>query len=187
MFNKIGNRCGWGKFESCLSNGQNELQVFFKPCSHWKSVRKKKPTFCSATNSFPMKWYLRNKPEIPSPGLHHLAKELLKVLQNATCFLRLLKVTSFKCSSNAANVSDPVFLLFIISLTSSLTKNVKIEKNCRVQAVPSRLGTRHSKHSCSLRKNLTLVSPQNDIWGRSPEIPYLWCVTTQIWVMLLIG
>lgn len=42
MFNKIGNRSGWGKFESCLSDGQNELQVFFKPCSHWKSVRKKK-------------------------------------------------------------------------------------------------------------------------------------------------
>ena len=42
MFNKTGNHCGWGKFESCLSNGQNELQVFFKPCSHWKFVRKKK-------------------------------------------------------------------------------------------------------------------------------------------------
>ena len=33
MFNKIGSRYGWGKFESCLSNyGQNELQVFFNPC-----------------------------------------------------------------------------------------------------------------------------------------------------------
>ena len=62
MFNKIGNRCGWGKFESCLSNEQNELQVFFKPCSHWKFVQKKKtPTFCNTTNSFSMKWCLKNK------------------------------------------------------------------------------------------------------------------------------
>ena len=140
MVNKIGNHCGWEKFESCLSNGQNELQVFFKPCSHWKSVRKKKqPTFCNATKGFSMKWCLRNKHRNSIPW-HHLARELLKALQNVACFLRLLKVTSFKCSSNAANVSDPVFLLFIISLTSSLTKRVKIEKNCRGQAVPVKSG-----------------------------------------------
>ena len=61
----------------------------------------------------------------------------MKALQNAACVLRLLKPTSFKCSSNAANVSDPVFLLFIISLTSSLTKkNVKMEKKYWVQEVP---------------------------------------------------
>ena len=128
MFNKIGNRSGWGKFESCLSDGQNELQVFFKPCSHWKSVRKKKqPTFRNTTKSFPMKWCLRNKHKNFIPR-NHLAGELMKALQNVACFLRLLKVTSFKCSSNAANVSDPVFLLFIISLTSSLIKNVKGRK-----------------------------------------------------------
>ena len=34
---------------------------------------------------------------------------------------------------------------------------------------------------------LPLVSPPNDIWETSAEIPY-WCrVTTQIWVVLLIG
>ena len=32
-----------------------------------------------------------------------------------------------------------------------------------------------------------LVSLEKDIWGRSAEIPHWWHVTTQIWVVLLIG
>ena len=32
-----------------------------------------------------------------------------------------------------------------------------------------------------------LVSPRNDVWGTSAEIPYWWRVTTQIWVVLRIG
>ena len=31
-----------------------------------------------------------------------------------------------------------------------------------------------------------LVSLQDDIWGTSAETPYWWCVTTQIWIVLLI-
>ena len=41
-----------------------------------------------------------------------------------------------------------------------------------------------------LARNLSmppLVSPRNDVWGTSAEIPYWWRVTTQIWVRLLIG
>ena len=32
-----------------------------------------------------------------------------------------------------------------------------------------------------------LVSPRNDVWETTSEIPYWWRVTTQIWVVLLIG
>ena len=32
-----------------------------------------------------------------------------------------------------------------------------------------------------------LVSPRNDVWETSAEIPYWWRVNTQIWVVLLIG
>ena len=32
-----------------------------------------------------------------------------------------------------------------------------------------------------------LVSPRNDVWETSAEIPYWWRVTIQIWVVLLIG
>ena len=32
-----------------------------------------------------------------------------------------------------------------------------------------------------------LVSPRNDVWETNAERPYYWRVTTQIWVMLLIG
>ena len=32
-----------------------------------------------------------------------------------------------------------------------------------------------------------LVSPWNDVWETSAEIPYWWRVTIQIWVVLLIG
>ena len=34
---------------------------------------------------------------------------------------------------------------------------------------------------------LPLVSPPNDVWETSADIPYWWYVTTQIWVVLLIG
>ena len=43
-------------------------------------------------------------------------------------------------------------------------------------------------NNVSLRKQPTLVvSPPNDVWETSAEIPYWWRVTTQIWVVLLIG
>ena len=32
-----------------------------------------------------------------------------------------------------------------------------------------------------------LVYPRNDVWETSPEIPFWWHVTSQIWVVLLIG
>ena len=34
---------------------------------------------------------------------------------------------------------------------------------------------------------LPLVFPPNDVWETSTEIPYWWRITTQIWVVLLIG
>ena len=34
---------------------------------------------------------------------------------------------------------------------------------------------------------LPLVSPRNEVWETTTEIPYWWRVTTQIWVVLLIG
>ena len=34
---------------------------------------------------------------------------------------------------------------------------------------------------------LPLVSSPNDVWEMSAEIPYWWYVTTQIWVVVLIG
>ena len=32
-----------------------------------------------------------------------------------------------------------------------------------------------------------VVSPQNDVWETTAEIPYWWWVTIQVWVVLLIG
>ena len=29
--------------------------------------------------------------------------------------------------------------------------------------------------------------PRNDVWETSAEIPYWWRITTQVWVVLLIG
>ena len=34
---------------------------------------------------------------------------------------------------------------------------------------------------------LPLVSPRNDVWETSAEIPYWWPVTNQFWIILLIG
>ena len=41
----------------------------------------------------------------------------------------------------------------------------------------------NSRHLATLQ----LVSPPNDVWETSAEIPYWWRVTIKIWVMLLIG
>ena len=46
------------------------------------------------------------------------------------------------------------------------------------------LGLENSQHFTTP----SLVSPRNDVWGgTTAEIPYWWHVTTQIWVVLLIG
>ena len=46
------------------------------------------------------------------------------------------------------------------------------------------LGLENSQHFTTP----SLVSPRNEVWeGTTAEIPYWWPVTTQIWVVLLIG
>ena len=45
------------------------------------------------------------------------------------------------------------------------------------------LGRENSRHLATL----PLVSPPNDVWEKSAVIPYWWLVTSQIWVVLLIG
>ena len=47
----------------------------------------------------------------------------------------------------------------------------------------TRLVWENSRHLATL----PLVSPPNDVWETSEEIPYWWYITTQIWVVLLIG
>ena len=47
----------------------------------------------------------------------------------------------------------------------------------------STLAWENSQHLATLQ----LVSLPNDVWETSAEIPYWWPVTTQIWVVLLIG
>ena len=46
-----------------------------------------------------------------------------------------------------------------------------------------RIAWENSRHLATL----PLVSPPNDVWETSAEIPYWWRVTTQIWEVLLIG
>ena len=47
----------------------------------------------------------------------------------------------------------------------------------------AKLAWGNSRHLATL----LLVSPRNDVWETSAEIPYWWRVSTQIWVVLLIG
>ena len=46
-----------------------------------------------------------------------------------------------------------------------------------------RLAWENSRHFATI----PLVSPRNDVYETSTEIPYWWRYTTQIWVVLLIG
>ena len=47
----------------------------------------------------------------------------------------------------------------------------------------SSIALENSRHLATL----PLIFPPNDVWETSVEIPYWWRVTTQIWVVLLIG
>ena len=47
------------------------------------------------------------------------------------------------------------------------------------------LGT--SRHHKPVRKQLPTIFLRNNMWGASSEIPFWWRITTQIWVVFLIG
>ena len=53
-------------------------------------------------------------------------------------------------------------------------------KHCNITV---QLAWENSPHLATL----PLVCPPNDVWETRAEIPYWWSVTTQIWVVLLIG
>ena len=57
------------------------------------------------------------------------------------------------------------------------------EENGTTLHAPVKLAWENSRHLATL----PVVSPPNDVWETSAEIPYWWRVITQIWVVLLIG
>ena len=63
-----------------------------------------------------------------------------------------------------------------------LTRN---QKNCSswFRSRIIRIAWENRQHFATPRT----VSPRNDVWETSVEIPYWWRVTTRIWVVLLIG
>ena len=70
---------------------------------------------------------------------------------------------------------------FIILVISIFTKISWIF--CNLQISPINIAWENSRHLAKL----PLVSPPNDVWEMITEIPYWWCITTHIWVVLLIG
>ena len=77
----------------------------------------------------------------------------------------------------------------------------KLSYYCRVKSLTQVLGHLQRTDSVKTRvegpiiawensrhlSTLPLVSSPNDFWETNAEIPYWWRVTTQIWVVLLIG
>ena len=60
---------------------------------------------------------------------------------------------------------------------------VSCEGSCGKSLALGPYSQRKQKHLAML----PLVSSPNDVWEMSAEIPYWWCVTTQIWVVVLTG
>ena len=60
---------------------------------------------------------------------------------------------------------------------------IPLKKSVRAGCNMLEASLRSSRHLATL----PLVSPGNYVWETSAEIPYWWRVTTQIWVVLLIG
>ena len=57
------------------------------------------------------------------------------------------------------------------------------EENGTTLHAPVTLAWENNRHVATL----PVVSSPNDVWETSAEIPYRWRVTTQIWVVILIG
>ena len=60
---------------------------------------------------------------------------------------------------------------------------VPVSRSTRKYAVMPRKRSRHF----AMPPLPPLLFPANDVWGSSAEIPYWWRVTTQIWVVFVIG
>ena len=79
--------------------------------------------------------------------------------------------------------SNLVIYLFFPHTPSYNTLELNANKARLHQPLPSCLACENSRHLATL----PLVSPPNDVCDTSAEIPYWWRVTTQIWLVLLIG
>ena len=88
---------------------------------------------------------------------------------------------------------DEVVVLASRTQKSGTGDNSFVKTERDISAQPAKGGPKYSGWTePSLRKqptfgDLPLVSPPNDVWESSAEIPYRWRVTTQIWVVLLIS
>ena len=104
---------------------------------------------------------------VPSTFLHPPSFSSLTVLSNYYYSFRILSRFS---SSLFIPPSCPFFPLCYLSVSSSSSFVLLLAwENSRHLATPP------------------LVSPPNGVWETSAESPYWWRVTTQIWVVLLIG
>ena len=78
-----------------------------------------------------------------------------------------------------------VFLPFFVLVFPYYRSNEPFGKELvwYVFLTAERIGWENSRHFATP----PLVSPRNDVWETSTEIPYWWPITTLIWVVLLIG
>ena len=86
----------------------------------------------------------------------------------------LLELFSWESMKNFSSPSKSPCSLFLPNLLFNL-------HNCT--GAKLNVAWENSRHLAML----PLVSPPNDIWEPRAEIPYWWCVITQIWLVLLIG
>ena len=105
-----------------------------------------------------------------------------------TSSLSLTSLSSSSSSSSSSPSSSPSLLLSYNRLCHQPHYFTYYHGYCcsskkLATAVPKSIAWENSRHLTTL----PLVSPRNDVWETSAEIPYWWRVTTQIWVVLLIG
>ena len=94
------------------------------------------------------------------------------LLQTITRTIQIWVVTSYLCG-----ISE------LVLQTPSRGETVRSVAKCRLFLVHLNLAWENRRHSATL----PTVSPRNDVWEASAEIPYWWRVSAKIWLMLLIG
>ena len=77
-------------------------------------------------------------------------------------------------------------LLFLITAKPCVLANwvtLADIRSSKLKTTGTNLAWENGRHFATLQ----MVSPPNEVWETSAEIPYWWRVTTHIWVVLLIG
>ena len=115
---------------------------------------------------------------------HQIKKAIFTLALFMLCFWCSVKQSAVQTQSSIKfQVIKFWFWLMPLDNFINTRRNIKRCKSLGWHPTTLFLASENSPHFAMP----SLLSPQNDVWETSAEIPHWWRVTTKIWVLLLIG